>query len=209
MASPSYPSNDKKKANQVQRGQWIRAAILGANDGLLSTTSLMLGVGAARNDHMFMVLSGVAGAIAGSCSMALGEFVSVSTQRDIENLSYDHSSNLSKTDKENNTIYEDNLKDMLPNPYKAAGASGLAFIFGSIIPLVPATFIVQNMARNVVVVVVASIALALFGGSGAYFGGSRVRISAIRVLFGGWITMGLTYGLLKSLNKFQNHRDSQ
>ncbi|MFS8016757.1 putative Ccc1 family protein [Helianthus anomalus] len=77
----------KKQTNRVdrlQRAQWLRAAILGANDGLLSTTSLMMGVGAAQEDQWVMVLSGLAGAIAGACSMAVGEFVSVSTQRDIE-----------------------------------------------------------------------------------------------------------------------------
>ncbi|XP_031401105.1 vacuolar iron transporter homolog 4-like [Punica granatum] len=72
------------RSEALQRAQWLRAAILGANDGLLSTTSLMLGVGAAREDRQSMVLSGLAGALAGALSMAVGEFVSVSTQRDIE-----------------------------------------------------------------------------------------------------------------------------
>ncbi|XP_052191530.1 vacuolar iron transporter homolog 2-like [Diospyros lotus] len=70
-------------SNPLQRAQWLRAAILGANDGLLSTTSLMLGVGAAKENRRSVILSGIAGAVAGACSMAVGEFVSVSTQRDI------------------------------------------------------------------------------------------------------------------------------
>ncbi|GFZ18274.1 hypothetical protein Acr_27g0000130 [Actinidia rufa] len=53
----------------------------------------------------------------------------------------------------------------------------------------------------VVIVVLSSIAMALFGGIGAYLGGSSVKVSAARVLFGGWITMGITYGLLKPLDK--------
>ncbi|KAF2312535.1 hypothetical protein GH714_034994 [Hevea brasiliensis] len=73
-----------QRAKRLQRAQWLRAAILGASDGLLSTTSLMLGVGAAEEDGQSMILSGLAGAFAGACSMAVGEFVSVSTQRDIE-----------------------------------------------------------------------------------------------------------------------------
>ncbi|KAK9064968.1 hypothetical protein SSX86_016351 [Deinandra increscens subsp. villosa] len=72
------------RVERLQRAQWLRAAILGANDGLLSTTSLMMGVGAAREGQWFMILSGIAGAVAGACSTAVGEFVSVSTQRDIE-----------------------------------------------------------------------------------------------------------------------------
>ncbi|GLT26944.1 hypothetical protein SLA2020_019790 [Shorea laevis] len=73
-----------KRIQWLQRAQWLRAAILGANDGLLSTTSLMLGVGAAKEDRQSIILSGLGGALAGACSMAVGEFVSVSTQRDIE-----------------------------------------------------------------------------------------------------------------------------
>ncbi|XP_073263220.1 uncharacterized protein [Populus alba] len=80
----SVADEDAQKVQRLWRAQWLRAAILGANDGLLSTTSLMLGVGAAKEDSRSMVLSGLAGALAGACSMAVGEFVSVSTQRDIE-----------------------------------------------------------------------------------------------------------------------------
>lgn len=80
---------DKRYLKLIKRAQWLRAAILGANDGLLSTTSLMLGVGAAKEDQRLMIISGVAGAFAGACSMALGEFVSVSTQRDIEKATID------------------------------------------------------------------------------------------------------------------------
>ncbi|KAL2482353.1 vacuolar iron transporter-like protein 2-like [Forsythia ovata] len=75
---------EKKMIELIERGQWLRAAILGANDGLLSTTSLMLGVGAGKEDKWLMIISGLAGAVAGAYSMAVGEFVSVSTQRDIE-----------------------------------------------------------------------------------------------------------------------------
>ncbi|KAM0063936.1 putative Ccc1 family protein [Helianthus debilis subsp. tardiflorus] len=67
-----------------QRGQWLRAAVLGANDGLVSVASLMTGIGAVKEDAKAMILSGFAGLVAGACSMAIGEFVSVYTQLDIE-----------------------------------------------------------------------------------------------------------------------------
>ncbi|KAJ0693786.1 putative Ccc1 family protein [Helianthus annuus] len=90
------------RVDRLQRAQWLRAAILGANDGLLSTTSLMMGVGAAQEDQWLMVLSGLAGAIAGACSMAVGEFVSVSTQRDIESaVNQQENSNLQQIKLEN------------------------------------------------------------------------------------------------------------
>uniref|UniRef100_A0A0D3G1Z5 Vacuolar iron transporter n=1 Tax=Oryza barthii TaxID=65489 RepID=A0A0D3G1Z5_9ORYZ len=59
------------------RANWLRAAVLGANDGLVSTASLMLGVGAVKAEARAMVISGFAGLLAGACSMAIGEFVSV------------------------------------------------------------------------------------------------------------------------------------
>ncbi|KAH1040282.1 hypothetical protein J1N35_042025 [Gossypium stocksii] len=67
-----------------QRGQWLRAAVLGANDGLVSVASLMMGVASLKEDVKAVVVSGFAGLVAGACSMAIREFVSVGTQRDVE-----------------------------------------------------------------------------------------------------------------------------
>ncbi|KAK3228591.1 hypothetical protein Dsin_000472 [Dipteronia sinensis] len=250
---------DDEHRRMVQRGQWIRAAILGANDGLLSTTSLMLGVGAAKEDRRSMVLSGLAGAIAGAFSMAVGEFVSVSTQRDIERsinfpsnvqipdptagpttsvnetalaMSNVASTNIFTTKLTNDlnekmsplffspgrspmmkVITEDaktNTKKLSspreenedqevlrPNPLKAAVASAMAFLCGSFVPLLPALIFTRYIIRMVVIVIVTTIALAVFGGFGAHLGSSPIRISAARVVVGGWIAMGITYGLLK------------
>ncbi|KAJ6673402.1 VACUOLAR IRON TRANSPORTER-LIKE PROTEIN 3 [Salix viminalis] len=67
-----------------KRSQWLRAAVLGATDGLVSIGSLMMGVGAVKQDAKAMILTGCAGLVAGACSMAIGEFVSVQSQLDIE-----------------------------------------------------------------------------------------------------------------------------
>jgi len=63
---------------------WLRAAVLGANDGLLSTASLVLGVAAANGQHGNILVAGTAGLVAGAMSMAAGEYVSVSSQADTE-----------------------------------------------------------------------------------------------------------------------------
>ncbi|MFC3355499.1 VIT1/CCC1 transporter family protein [Sphingobacterium zeae] len=68
----------------VNRVGWLRAAVLGANDGLLSTTSIVIGVAAANPDRNTIVLAALAGLIAGAMSMAAGEYVSVSSQEDTE-----------------------------------------------------------------------------------------------------------------------------
>jgi vacuolar iron transporter family protein len=67
------------------RSNWLRAAVLGANDGILSTSSLVLGVAASGASGGAIVTAGVAGLFAGAGSMAAGEYVSVSSQRDTEN----------------------------------------------------------------------------------------------------------------------------
>jgi VIT1/CCC1 family predicted Fe2+/Mn2+ transporter len=64
---------------------WLRAAVLGANDGIVSTASLIIGVAAASTAHDNILLAGVAGLVAGAMSMAAGEYVSVSSQSDTEN----------------------------------------------------------------------------------------------------------------------------
>ena len=63
---------------------WLRAAVLGANDGIVSTASLIVGVAAASSDHRSLLLTGAAGLVAGAMSMAAGEYVSVHSQADTE-----------------------------------------------------------------------------------------------------------------------------
>lgn len=64
---------------------WLRASVLGANDGIVSTSSLIIGVAAAHSSHQDILLAGLAGLVAGAMSMAAGEYVSVSSQSDTEN----------------------------------------------------------------------------------------------------------------------------
>ena len=68
----------------VDRIGWLRAAVLGANDGIVSTASLIVGVAAAATTRNDVLIAGVAGLVAGSMSMAAGEYVSVSSQSDTE-----------------------------------------------------------------------------------------------------------------------------
>ena len=70
--------------HMVQRIGWLRAAVLGANDGIVSTASLVVGVAAASQGRSEILLAGVAGLVAGAFSMAAGEYVSVSSQADTE-----------------------------------------------------------------------------------------------------------------------------
>lgn len=71
--------------HRTERIGWLRAAVLGANDGIVSTASLMLGVATAQATHGSIMVAGVAGLVAGAMSMAAGEYVSVHSQADTEN----------------------------------------------------------------------------------------------------------------------------
>lgn len=70
--------------HQLFRSGWLRASVLGANDGIVSTSSLIVGVAAGRAEHASILLSGAAGLVAGALSMAIGEYVSVHSQADTE-----------------------------------------------------------------------------------------------------------------------------
>ena len=72
------------EGHRTSRTGWLRAAVLGANDGIVSTASLVVGIGAAGAVRADILLAGVAGAVAGALSMAAGEYVSVSSQADTE-----------------------------------------------------------------------------------------------------------------------------
>ncbi|KAK1417633.1 hypothetical protein QVD17_26763 [Tagetes erecta] len=173
----------EEEFDYTKRGQWLRAAVLGATDGLISVASLMMGVGAVKHDVRVMILTGFAGLVAGACSMAIGEFVSVYSQRDVE---------VAQMKRENKTE-----KEALPNPIQAALASAVAFTLGAIMPLLAAAFIVDHKVRLGVVVGTVSLALVVFGWIGAFLGKAPVVKSCFRILVGGWMAMSITFGLTK------------
>ncbi|XP_057803937.1 vacuolar iron transporter homolog 4-like [Salvia miltiorrhiza] len=178
----------EEEIDYAGRAQWLRAAVLGADDGLLSVASLMMGIGAIRDDVKAMILTGFAGLLAGACSMAVGEFVSVYSQLDME-------MKREKGMAENG----ERERERRPNPLQAAMASALAFSFGAILPLLAAAFITNHNVRLGVVVAAATLGLAASGGAGAALGGTKVVSSCGRVVVGGWMAMAITFGLTKLL----------
>jgi VIT1/CCC1 family predicted Fe2+/Mn2+ transporter len=73
-----------RERHRSERTGWLRAAVLGANDGIVSTTSLLVGIAAANAQHHDLIIAGLAGLVGGAMSMATGEYVSVSSQADAE-----------------------------------------------------------------------------------------------------------------------------
>ncbi|CAN6362346.1 unnamed protein product [Urochloa humidicola] len=186
--------------------QWLRAAVLGASDGVVSTAALMLGVGAARDADdddggrpRAVLLAGVAGLVAGACSMAIGEYVSVHAQLDVE------LAELKRAAEEEQAsgggggapAADRAAAAELPSPGQAAAASALAFAAGAAVPLLAAWFVAGYAARVAVVVATASAALAAFGSLGAVLGRAPGGRAGLRAVVGGLVAMGITYGLLK------------
>ena len=210
----------------VNRSNWLRAAILGANDGILSTASIIIGVAAATTSRESIVLAGIAGIVAGALSMAAGEYVSVSSQSDIE------TADLKREQQELDEYPEEELHELAKiyinrgltpelslqvaeqltqhnaleahardelgindisqaKPLQAAFASGAAFIFGGILPILVALYAkIDNMILFQYVFSI--LFLALLGAIAAKTGGSRVWKAVIRITFWGTLAMLFT-----------------
>jgi VIT1/CCC1 family predicted Fe2+/Mn2+ transporter len=100
-----------RERHRTQRIGWLRAAVLGANDGIVSTASLVLGVAAANVSQQNVLVAGIAGLVAGAMSMAAGEYVSVHSQADAEQADIDRERQELRTDDESEhrelaTIYQ-------------------------------------------------------------------------------------------------------
>eukprot|EP00884_Botryococcus_braunii_P003036 jgi/Botrbrau1/12733/Bobra.67_1s0092.1 len=215
----------------VTRSPWLRAAVLGANDGLVSVGSLLLGVSAANPSTKTVLLSGVSALLAGALSMGVGEYISVSSQLDTEKAdiqkeveAHATSSGRIHETEELAQIYvsrgldyalarqvaeklentdairahaRDELNidmDELANPWQAAFTSMLSFFAGAIGPLLVGILVTDPFWRQISILGVATLALLVFGSIGAWLGGARKVRGAARVLLGGWIAMGVTYG---------------
>ncbi|XP_057818506.2 vacuolar iron transporter homolog 3 [Cryptomeria japonica] len=195
VAMPSSPKTvRKKKRDYLQRGQWLRAAVLGLNEGVVSTAWLMIGTGAGKSGVKTMLDTGLAAVAAGSCSMAIGEFISVKIQHDVE------LANFQRENKSLKGFEHATFIISLPDPIEAACASALAFSVGALFPLISAVFATHYITRVWLLAGVSSLVLILIGAIGAYFACSSIVKGSLRVLLGGWIACVVSFGLRKLFN---------
>lgn len=211
------------------RLNWLRAAVLGANDGIISTAGVVVGVAAATEDATAILIAGVASVVAGAVSMGLGEYVSVSSQRDTEHalialerreLAEDPDGELEELvdiyegrglsrDTARRVAVELSAKDALAahveaelgldpnertNPWHAAVASAIAFTVGALLPMV-AVVLAPSATRIPVTMVAVVLALALTGSVAARFGRAKRLRAVIRLVVGGALAMGITFGI--------------
>lgn len=228
--APDVPGGAPSSGNGLKsRLNWLRAGVLGANDGIISTAGLVVGVAAATTDKDAILIAGVAALTAGAVSMALGEYVSVSSARDTEKaliaeekreLEADPAGELEQLaglyrakglsaetahrvaeelseidpvrahlDVEHNLDEED-----LTNPWHAALASAIAFVLGAALPLL-AVILASEATRIPVTFVAVLVALVLTGSLSAWFGRAHRLRAVLRLLVGGAVAMGATFGI--------------
>src|SRR5450432_1611411 len=200
--------------HRTERVGWLRAAVLGANDGILSTASLVIGVAAAHATHSNIVVAGVAGLVAGSMSMAAGEYVSVHSQADTEQGEHKELAAIYVARGLDPKLAKQVARQLMAHdalgahardelgispalkarPIQAALASAGSFAVGAAMPLV-VTAIAPEAGLIPFVAGTSLLFLALLGGLAAHAGGAGVMPGAIRVTFWGALAMAATAGV--------------
>ena len=178
---PDSCSNDCPAAGAAvepgtgERLNRLRAAVLGANDGIVSTAAVVVGVAGATANQTTIAMSGLAAVVGGAVSMALGEYVSVSSQRDSERamgLAEHHQ----------------------VNPWSAGIASFFAFLLGAALPFITA-LVAPEAARIVSIFAVTLVALGLTGALSAKLGDAPVGRSVARIVIGGSLALAATFAV--------------
>ncbi|MDQ1513916.1 MAG: vacuolar iron transporter family protein [Microbacteriaceae bacterium] len=158
----------------ARRANWLRAGVLGANDGIVSVAAIVVGVAGATSANGPILVAGLAALIGGAVSMALGEYVSVGSQRDSQRAA------------RGGPGADD------ASPWAAAFASAVSFLSGGILPLL-AIVLIGAAARIPATVAVVLLALALTGAAGAHLGNAPMLRPTIRVVIGGGLALLLTF----------------
>ena len=158
--------------NFAERLNILRAGVLGANDGIISIAGVVIGVASATSNIWFILISALSAIFAGAFSMAGGEYVSVSTQKDTEEAAI--------------------ALDEITNPWHAAVSSFFAFSVGSLPPAL-AIMLFPEPYRIPVTVVVVALTLLLTGYISAKLGKAPIKQAMLRNLTVGLLTMLVTF----------------
>lgn len=167
----------------------LRASILGANDGIISVSGIVLGAAGANMDSRTLLVSGVSGMLAGVCSMAGGEWMSVSTQHDLQEKALEQQGGI--VDNGHGDHVQLRKKDLLM-PVHAAITSFVSFILGALIPLIAITQSSDNWrVINTAIAMVISLCLNAFVSSS----GTRIstRKTILRNVIIGTFTILVTF----------------
>jgi VIT1/CCC1 family predicted Fe2+/Mn2+ transporter len=169
----------RREEGVASRLNWLRAGVLGANDGIVSVAAIVVGVAGATTHNPVILTAGLAGLVGGAISMALGEYVSVSSQRDTQRALIARNE------------LELDAADVV-SPWHAAFASAVSFLAGGIVPLL-AILLLPASVRIPFTFAIVLVALAATGAAGARIGGSPVLRATVRVVIGGSLALAVTF----------------
>jgi vacuolar iron transporter family protein len=190
MTIPMDPREEQKRA-LARRMNWLRASVLGANDGIVSTAGIVMGVAGATVESGPILIAGIAALVAGSISMAGGEYASVSAQRDSEIAALSRErEQLTPAEKASLPAYAEEHV----SPMAAAIASFISFALGSVLPIVAIAGPWIDY-REVATVTSVVVALALTGYFGAKIGRARPLRAVSRNVVVSLLTMGIAYAI--------------
>lgn len=176
-------------------GNNLRAAVLGANDGLASNFCLMMGVAGARVSTSIVLLTGIAGLLGGACSMALGEWLSVTNARELA---------LSQLDRDIGTLEPDPTHFSVASAGDAVSAAGLSFLLfalGALVPVLPFCVlpaglrIAGTIALSAAALFVLGLATSLFNSRSAWYSGLRQTVFGAAAALVTWLA-GRAFGAL-------------
>ena len=190
-----------------RESRWLRAAVLGANDGIVSTASLIVGVAAAAAGRSEILVAGAAGLVAGAMSMAAGEYVSVSSQADpdaeraeLAGIDAATADSVARQLSAGDALAA-HARDELgisafttARPVQAALTSALTFTVGAALPLLM-VFVLPSPLLVIGVSAMSLLFLAALGAVGAKAGGANIGRATARVTFWGALAMALTAGI--------------
>jgi len=172
---PADNAHDSAPAGIGEQLNRLRAAVLGANDGIVSTAAVVVGVAGATNSASAIATAGLAAVVGGAVSMALGEYVSVSSQRDSER-----------------TLGVAEQHQV--NPWSAAIASFLSFLLGAILPFA-AALLTPEQWRIPSVFALTLVSLAITGALSAKLGDAPVQRAVARIIIGGTLALLATFAV--------------
>jgi VIT1/CCC1 family predicted Fe2+/Mn2+ transporter len=190
MTIPIDPREEENRAH-ARKLNWLRAGVLGANDGIVSTAGIVMGVAGATVESGPILIAGIAALVAGSISMAGGEYASVSAQRDSEiAVLAKRREQLTNLERAGLASYADEHV----SPMAAASASFVSFAIGSVLPIVAIAGPWIDY-REVATVGSVVVALALTGYFGAKIGRAKPLRAVLRNVVVSLLTMGIAYAI--------------
>lgn len=178
----------EKRFDFSHRAQWLRGVVLGCNEGVMSSSILVMGMNVFIDNTNDLVITGLVGLIAGALAIATAEFISVYTQIDIVEAQNDR-------DKKSGRVGGASA----PSPTQIGLAASITYLIGGSVPIFTAFFVRHHVLRLIAVVFSASLSMLGAGYFASSLGKAPVLRSCARVLMGGWIEIAIMIGKRKVL----------